>query len=100
MQTNGQYCGMVGNGCGGLMDCGGCPNGQACGGAGLPGVCGAATDSGACTPTQCTNANGQYCGVVGNGCGGALDCGGGPGGQSWRRGGAAGRAGGPAAPRG
>src|SRR5260370_42227462 len=68
----GQYCGLVGDGCGGVMDCGGCAAGQTCGGAGLLSVCGAAVDSGACTPTSCTQPNGQYCGVIGNGCGGRV----------------------------
>src|SRR5260370_28207987 len=57
------------------MECGGCGGGQTCGGGGLPSVCGAAADSGVCTPTSCTQPNGQYCGVIGNGCGGSVDCG-------------------------
>ena len=81
-QMNGKYCGVVGNGCGGQMDCGGCGAGLTCGGAGLPNVCGAAADSGTCMPTSCTQAGGKYCGVVGNGCGGTQDCGGCPGGQT------------------
>src|SRR5258706_1658753 len=72
----GRYCGVVGDGCGGKMDCGSCPSGQSCGGAGIDGVCGASTDSGACTPTDCNQANGKYCGVVGDGCGGLMECGG------------------------
>src|SRR5207237_346544 len=72
---NGKYCGVVGDGCGGQLDCGGCSGGLTCGGAGTPNVCGAAPDSGACTPISCTQTNGQYCGVIGNGCGGSVDCG-------------------------
>ena len=78
LQANGQYCGIVGNGCGGKMDCGGCPGGQSCGGAGVDGVCAFPPDSGACTPISCAQQNGQYCGIVGNGCGGVMDCGGCP----------------------
>src|SRR5258707_9525204 len=82
-QPNGFYCGIVGNGCGGKMDCGGCPNGQACGGAGVDGVCAYPPDSGACNPISCTQANGQYCGIVGNGCGGKMECGGCPDRPAW-----------------
>src|SRR5258707_14608894 len=73
--AKGHYCGIVGNGCGGKMDCGGCLNSQACGAAGLPNLCGYAADSGACTPLSCMQMNGRYCGMVGNGCGGPMDCG-------------------------
>src|SRR5258706_5259028 len=58
------------------MDCGGCTGGLSCGGDGIANLCGSAPDSGACTLTSCTNANGKYCGVVGDGCGGSVDCGG------------------------
>src|SRR5260221_1325030 len=75
MTMTGQLCGSVGDGCGGSIDCGGCSGGLTCGGAGTPSVCGAARDSGACTATQCSSANGTYCGVVGDGCGGSIDCG-------------------------
>ena len=44
-----------------------------CGGGGIAGVCGAANAS--CTPVSCTPSGGQYCGVIGNGCGGTEDCG-------------------------
>src|SRR6185295_18637169 len=80
-QANGKYCGMVGDGCGGVMDCGGCSGGQTCGGNGIANVCGASRDSGLCTVTQCTQGNGQYCGIVGDGCGGVMDRGGCPNGQ-------------------
>jgi len=70
----GRYCGMIGDGCGGSLDCGGCVAPQTCGGGGIASVCGA---SGAnCTSgVACTVMGGQYCGVIGNGCGGTLDCG-------------------------
>src|SRR5262249_24121913 len=39
-------------------------------------------ETGGCTPSvTCTPANGQYCGVIGNGCFGMLDCGACPGDQ-------------------
>ena len=74
-QATGQYCGVVGDGCGGKMDCGNCDPGQSCGAAGIPGLCGYFPDSGNCMPTNCRQPNGKYCGVVGNGCGGQVDCG-------------------------
>jgi hypothetical protein len=37
----GLNCGMAGDGCGNLLDCGSCAPPQTCGGAGVPGVCGA-----------------------------------------------------------
>ncbi|HEX9294704.1 MAG TPA: hypothetical protein VF881_02685, partial [Polyangiaceae bacterium] len=82
LQVGGTYCGRIGDGCGRLLDCGNCASPLECGGGGIANVCGAAADGGACTPTVCGVANGQYCGVVGSGCGGKLDCGGCPAGQS------------------
>jgi hypothetical protein len=63
---NGQYCGLIGNGCpGGKLDCGTtCANGWTCemnqcvGGASV------------CTPLTC----GTYCGEIGDGCGRKLTC--------------------------
>lgn len=69
--AGGNYCGRVGDGCGGAMDCGACPAGQTCGGSGIIGVCGPAAG---CTPLACTAAGGQYCGTIGDGCGHSLDC--------------------------
>ena len=69
----GRYCGKIGDGCGGTLDCGGCAAPLTCGGGGTTGVCGAVPP--ACTPTSCTPMGGQYCGVIGNGCGGSVDCG-------------------------
>ncbi len=76
-QTGGTYCGRIGNGCGALLDCGQCANGLVCGGGGIESVCGAQVDSGVCVPAACTAATtgDKFCGVIGNGCGGALDCG-------------------------
>ncbi len=63
-------CGPAGDGCGGLLDCGGCDAGS-CGGGGKLGRCGAP----ACTRRTCVEA-GAGCGEVGDGCGGLIDCGG------------------------
>ncbi|HEX9102297.1 MAG TPA: tryptophan synthase alpha chain, partial [Polyangia bacterium] len=46
------------------------PAGQTCGGGGTPNQCGAPS----CTPTTCAAAGAQ-CGIIGNGCGGTVDCG-------------------------
>jgi len=79
---NGNYCGRIGNGCGGAIECGPCPTGLTCGGGGTFGVCGASLDSGDCIPVTCEPVGGRYCGMIGNGCGGALDCGSCPTGQT------------------
>jgi hypothetical protein len=74
---SGRYCGKIGDGCGKTLDCGDCPagSGQTCGGSGVPSVCGAPIPMN-CTPIKCTTSNGSYCGKIGDGCGGSLDCGG------------------------
>src|SRR5688572_5290738 len=69
----GKYCGQVGNGCGGTIDCGGCPNGLACG-AVTTGVCGPAPDAGPCAKAVCNPPGGDYCGTIGDNCGGSLVC--------------------------
>jgi hypothetical protein len=70
----GNYCGTIGDGCGGTLECGECAGGATCGGGGIESVCGGAPD---CVPVACVAENGgEYCGVIGNGCGGVLDCGG------------------------
>ena len=75
-----RYCGTIGDGCGGTLACGSCAAGSTCGGAGVSGVC---------APTNCTTmitcnptGGGQYCGRIGNGCGGVLDCPACPGGMA------------------
>jgi hypothetical protein len=73
LPNGGRYCGTIGDGCGGSLDCGGCASPQTCGGGGIAGVCGATAAN--CTPVSCTINGGQYCGVIGNGCGGTVDCG-------------------------
>ncbi len=83
-------CGWVTDGCGGGFDCGTAPTsltctaGQTCGAIGMPNVC----VSTACTPLNnppVTNAQvcamqGVACGIIGDGCSGAIDCGTCPGG--------------------
>ena len=69
----GKYCGVIGDGCGAALDCGGCSQGMWCGGGGVPGVCGAPPDL--CTPVVCNQPTYAYCGRIGDGCGRALDCG-------------------------
>jgi hypothetical protein len=72
----GQYCGRIGDACGKFLDCNApCPNGFTCGGSGVKSLCGADRDAGQCQPTQCNQPTGQYCGTVGDQCGGSIDCG-------------------------
>ncbi len=66
-------CGLIGDGCGGTINCGGCPMGESCGGGGTLFQCGSGAGS-ACTPRTCQQANAQ-CGVIGDGCGSTVDCG-------------------------
>ncbi|HEY3356755.1 MAG TPA: hypothetical protein VGQ83_26125 [Polyangia bacterium] len=68
--TVGANCGPIGDGCGGVLDCGTCPAGQECGVNNQPNVCGATI----CTPRTCAQL-GATCGPAGDGCGGVLDCG-------------------------
>ena len=67
----GQYCGLIGDGCFGNLNCGACPAGQPC----VGGVCasGSGTDGGALT--SCAVTGGSYCGTIGDGVGGQLVCG-------------------------
>jgi hypothetical protein len=79
---SGRYCGPIGDGCGGAVDCGACPAGETCGGGAVAGVCGRPPDP-ACTPVTCAvPGGGQYCGRIGDGCGRALACGDCPGGAA------------------
>ena len=66
----GAKCGPLGDGCGGVIQCGSCPSPQTCGGGGTYSVCGG---SGGCTPKTCLQL-GFNCGPAGDGCGGLLDC--------------------------
>jgi hypothetical protein len=62
-------CGPIGDGCGGVLNCGTCTPPQTCGGGGTPNVCG-----GGCTPMTC-GAQGLSCGPAGDGCGNVIQCG-------------------------
>ena len=78
--TGGKYCGKIGDGCGGTMECGAdCPMGLTCGGGGVKNLCGAPRDPN-CKPISCEQMGGRLCGRVGDGCGGSLECGECPGG--------------------
>jgi len=65
---NGRYCGTIGNGCFGMIDCGTCPADQVCD----SNVC---VGGASCVALACQTTTGNYCGTVGNGCGKAMDCG-------------------------
>jgi hypothetical protein len=66
----GDYCGMVGDGCQGKMDCGACQRPDwACD----KGLC--KGNSSCMRRTACTEGTATYCGKIGDNCGGALDCG-------------------------
>jgi hypothetical protein len=69
-------CGVIPDGCGGLIECGSCTYGQTCGAAGTN-RCGV----GSCSPQDCAGAAAQ-CGSISDGCGATLACGNCPQGQS------------------
>jgi hypothetical protein len=78
----GNYCGMIGDGCGRTLTCGTCSASDQC----SSGICA----SPGCVPLTCTPSAGtQYCGMIGDGCGGTLDCGSCPGGAACGAGGVA-----------
>ncbi|WP_394832482.1 carboxypeptidase-like regulatory domain-containing protein [Pendulispora rubella] len=66
----GATCGPVGDGCGGIIQCGDCTPPQTCGGGGTPSQCGGSQ----CVKRTCAQA-GATCGPVADGCGGILNCG-------------------------
>ena len=74
--VGGRYCNTIGNGCKGQsIACGACPGDATCsGGATAPGIC---IGGPSCPAITCTSAgsSAKYCGIVGDGCGRALDCG-------------------------
>ena len=76
--TLGYTCGVAADGCGGALQCGTCTAPEFCGGGGYDkcgGSDGLEPDGAvACTPETCLSL-GATCGTVGNGCGGALECG-------------------------
>ena len=69
--AGGRFCESVGDGCGGMLNCGPCPNGGVCGGAGTPNLCAGAPG---CVPITCQQATAKYCGTLGDGCGRMIDC--------------------------
>jgi hypothetical protein len=80
------YCGRIGDGCGGILECGDCPTGLQCAGANVAHVCAPPAGT-ACTPLACTQATGQYCGMIGDGCGHTQNCGACPAGSTCGAGG-------------
>ncbi len=68
-------CGPAGDGCGGIIqDCGKCAGGLRCGGPGKPSQCVSPSTGTGCMPKTCADL-GVECGLAGDGCGGALQCG-------------------------
>jgi hypothetical protein len=76
----------------------GCPPGLTCGGGGQPGICGATDLAMGCMPRTCAQ-QGIQCGPAGDGCGGLLQCGSCPAGQTCGGGGTPGVCGGGCVPR-
>ncbi|MFO0679497.1 MAG: hypothetical protein U0169_23425 [Polyangiaceae bacterium] len=66
--AGGKNCGVLSDGCGGLLDCGECDLGLECG-AETANVCGVK-----CVPMTCLERLAE-CGTIDDGCGGTLDCG-------------------------
>jgi hypothetical protein len=69
----GAYCGTISDGCGRALECG-----DNCGAFKTGWICDNNTCVGpasACTPATCDAGGAQYCGVIGDNCGRALDCG-------------------------
>jgi hypothetical protein len=67
----GDTCGMQGDGCGNIINCGSCTGSDIC--TGSPSAC-----TPPCTPATCASlmaSSGINCGMQGDGCGGTLDCG-------------------------
>ncbi|MFO0646963.1 MAG: hypothetical protein U0326_12050 [Polyangiales bacterium] len=87
----GATCGPIGDGCGGMLNCGTCVAPLTCGGGGVPSTCGTTT----CRPRTCME-QGLSCGPAGDGCGGTLSCGTCPTGMTCGGGGTPGVCGAPA----
>jgi hypothetical protein len=66
----GAECGVIGNGCGGTLDCGGCLGEEICG-INAPQLCGAPPE---CIPVAAAEVCETQCGFITDGCGGAIDC--------------------------
>jgi hypothetical protein len=67
--ARGVECGIISDGCGGYVDCGGCQAGFACGAQGDPNRCEPKEE-----PTECVAA-GVECGTIPSACGGSVNCG-------------------------
>jgi len=63
-------CGPIGDGCGGVLDCGSCPFPQTCGGGGTSFQCGGTA---ACVPKTCDGIPAN-CGMASDGCGNVINC--------------------------
>ncbi len=64
-------CGPMGDGCGGVIQCGSCKAPQTCGGGGTPSVCGGNNN---CVAKTCSDWS-YDCGPASDGCGGLIQCG-------------------------
>ncbi len=80
INPGGQYCGAIGDGCRGTLDCGACAAGFLCD----DGLC--VGDASCMRRTSCEVPGARYCGPIGDSCGGSLDCGGCGDGQACRGG--------------
>jgi hypothetical protein len=67
---SGQYCGIIGDGCSGSMNCGACPAGMAC----VHSICTSDSSYDGSQLTSCLVTGGQYCGDIGDGLGGKISC--------------------------
>jgi hypothetical protein len=65
-----QFCGDIGDHCGGTVHCGACPAGLNC----IASVCRSDAPVDAGPLVSCQVAGGTYCGEIGNGAGGVLQC--------------------------
>lgn len=68
-------CGLIGDGCGGTVDCGSCAAPQTCGGGGTQFQCGGNQACVPLTQTVACSALSANCGEVSDGCGGTITCG-------------------------
>ncbi|MET0410591.1 MAG: hypothetical protein ABW217_04820, partial [Polyangiaceae bacterium] len=72
----GKQCGLESDGCGHTVDCGTCPSGQGCGiqeAFQCDVIVGGSVTDCAARIESCADA-GARCGIIGNGCGGTIDC--------------------------
>jgi len=70
-RSAGVGCGLIGDGCSSVIDCGACPAPQTCGGGGVASQCGG---DGGCVPRTCQQV-GASCGPMSDGCGRIMNCG-------------------------